>query len=313
MIAKGGTLRILQYNSKLGNPNLMEKLMNIKRAFLVLAAALLMPGLVMAGATSFATFEVDFNFDDNNPVATTAYISCDGGLPIKSEQEIKDGDNIIFVVNHPEDPNDIDCRVWVDDVDNYTTDYECYNSDSSCSDYDLSDDNADGPGCFYTSVELLDENECEVDLYPDDALLEVYKTWEVLGNRAQANLDTIDFKARLIACASDQGVIQDSVLTDRGYCVRKTVTGPGPQHMDVYFNTHWEGNTIRIFERIFDSSVESDASDCPNFTVFPGGDYECTVVNTVFYEGIPTLNQYGLAIMVLLMLGVGFVGFRRFV
>ena len=33
----------------------------------------------------------------------------------------------------------------------------------------------------------------------------------------------------------------------------------------------------------------------------------------VRFEGIPTLNQYGLAILALLMLGVGFVGFRRFV
>jgi hypothetical protein len=37
------------------------------------------------------------------------------------------------------------------------------------------------------------------------------------------------------------------------------------------------------------------------------------MTNTVFYEGIPTLNQYGMAIMALLMLGMGFVGFRRFV
>jgi len=43
-----------------------------------------------------------------------------------------------------------------------------------------------------------------------------------------------------------------------------------------------------------------------------GGD-SCTVVNTVFFEGIPTLSQYGMAILALLMLGMGFVGFRRFV
>ncbi|NNJ79124.1 MAG: IPTL-CTERM sorting domain-containing protein, partial [Xanthomonadales bacterium] len=45
------------------------------------------------------------------------------------------------------------------------------------------------------------------------------------------------------------------------------------------------------------------------------GDEEagCDVEGTVFFEGIPTLSQYGMAIMVLLMLGVGFVGMRRFV
>ncbi len=40
---------------------------------------------------------------------------------------------------------------------------------------------------------------------------------------------------------------------------------------------------------------------------------ECTFTNTAYFEGIPTLNQYGMAIMALLMLGVGFIGFRRFV
>ena len=46
--------------------------------------------------------------------------------------------------------------------------------------------------------------------------------------------------------------------------------------------------------------------------VTAGGSAECTITNTVFFEGIPSLNQYGLAIMALLMLGMGMVGFRRF-
>jgi hypothetical protein len=39
----------------------------------------------------------------------------------------------------------------------------------------------------------------------------------------------------------------------------------------------------------------------------------CTVTGTVFFEGIPTLSQYGMALMILLMLGVGFIGMRRIV
>jgi hypothetical protein len=63
-----------------------------------------------------------------------------------------------------------------------------------------------------------------------------------------------------------------------------------------------------------DSAVESDQG-CADGTDFVVGtsDDSCTIVNSVFYEGIPTLSQYGMAIMALLMLGVGFVGFRRFV
>ena len=59
--------------------------------------------------------------------------------------------------------------------------------------------------------------------------------------------------------------------------------------------------------------VESDNSDCDGFLVTAGSEFECEIVNTVFFEGIPTLSQYGMAILALLMLGVGLVGFRRFV
>jgi hypothetical protein len=64
------------------------------------------------------------------------------------------------------------------------------------------------------------------------------------------------------------------------------------------------------------SAVET-TSDCggwkdPGMEVSAGEGDSCTITNTLFFEGIPTLNQYGLAIMALLMLGIGMVGFRRF-
>jgi len=59
------------------------------------------------------------------------------------------------------------------------------------------------------------------------------------------------------------------------------------------------------------SAVE--AGSCGDEIAIGDGDASCTLTATAFYEGIPTLSQYGMAIMVLLMLGVGFVGFRRIV
>ena len=63
---------------------------------------------------------------------------------------------------------------------------------------------------------------------------------------------------------------------------------------------------------MYDDAVEVD-NGCDNITVSHGQGAECLITNTVFFEGIPTLSQYGMAIMALLMLGVGLVGFRRFV
>lgn len=59
------------------------------------------------------------------------------------------------------------------------------------------------------------------------------------------------------------------------------------------------------------NAVEVD-NGCTNLTVSVGQGAACTVTNTVFFEGIPTLSQYSMAILALLMLGIGVIGFRRF-
>ena len=56
-----------------------------------------------------------------------------------------------------------------------------------------------------------------------------------------------------------------------------------------------------------------DANSCLDVDIEVGSDASCDITATAFFEGIPTLSQYGMALMALLMLGVGFVGFRRFV
>jgi len=62
---------------------------------------------------------------------------------------------------------------------------------------------------------------------------------------------------------------------------------------------------------VYDDAVEVD-NGCGDITVSHGEGDSCLITNTVFFEGIPTLNQYGMAILALLMLGVGLVSFRRF-
>jgi hypothetical protein len=76
---------------------------------------------------------------------------------------------------------------------------------------------------------------------------------------------------------------------------------------------HWNGGTLcSIGERVYDSSVESDDSDCQQRSVTLGQGFSCTITNTRFYEGIPALGRSGLAMLVLLMALSGWVGFRRY-
>jgi len=74
----------------------------------------------------------------------------------------------------------------------------------------------------------------------------------------------------------------------------------------------YPGNSCWVTEDVDADYVETDVSDCDNLSVsaVDGGD-ACTVTNLVFYEGIPSLSEYGMALMALLMLGMGMVGFRR--
>jgi hypothetical protein len=74
----------------------------------------------------------------------------------------------------------------------------------------------------------------------------------------------------------------------------------------------WDGTTECFVTEEVDAGVLADLSDCESIPLAPGVDGECTIVNTRLFAGIPTLSQYGLLLMALLMLGVGLVGFRRY-
>jgi hypothetical protein len=101
----------------------------------------------------------------------------------------------------------------------------------------------------------------------------------------------------------------------------------GGKHKALWFNgldddddfvawPHWNGETTcPVNERVRESSVESDDSDCFEVPVLLGQEklpseeeWECTIYNTRIYEGVPTLNQYGLALLALfcaLLVGPG--------
>ena len=70
------------------------------------------------------------------------------------------------------------------------------------------------------------------------------------------------------------------------------------------------GGTSQCSAVMVPNSPEGD--QC-SFSFMPGDAAAgCDVTGVVFFEGIPTLSQWAMAIMALLMLGFGFVGLRRF-
>ncbi|MCJ7815378.1 MAG: IPTL-CTERM sorting domain-containing protein, partial [Xanthomonadales bacterium] len=62
------------------------------------------------------------------------------------------------------------------------------------------------------------------------------------------------------------------------------------------------------------SAVEPESTCAEPISIAVGDTAKsCIVVSTVFFEGIPTLNPYGLALISALMLLTGLISVRRFV
>jgi hypothetical protein len=249
-----------------------------------------------------ARFKVTKDFSDDNPAGVMVYISCTTGLPLEQDFEIFDapGGDVEFVVESYV-PGTMSCTITEDPVTGYTGDYTAGLGVDG-----VAESFAGGPdGCTFTNV-VTGHFTCEIFNQADDATFTVWKDWDIVN----AGGDFVIEEAKVTAmCYSEiEGGMFDLVggywyktdwLGDGGSLVVKVDTTTGPA-------TCWAS------EQIYQSGVES-ADDCGARNIPAGGASECTFINTVFFEGIPTLNQYGLALMALLMLGIGAIGFRRFV
>jgi hypothetical protein len=296
----------------------MEKQMNLKRAFLIMFAALLMPGLAMAQID--LSFAVTKEFADNNPGSIEVTISCNTGLPLTQSASITEMDGVVFVVTDIPDIDIVECAITEDGEAGYDALY-------SANDVEMLS------GCMYDGGGDLDNidpelNTCEIINTPAEVPVVITKDWVITG----AGGNDIDTVARVLVSSEgdiDGGELCGELEHNLGEvdynCRLLTFYGDGEQVVMV--TPAYDGTVVYVEELGSDSSVEtmthcmdSDSDDDDDgygyygmVTVYPTEGGACHITNTVFFEGIPTLNQYGLAILAVLMLGVGFVGFRRFV
>ena len=234
-----------------------------------------------------ARFKVTKTFSDGNDAEVDVMLSCNSGLPLEQSFTIAGGDTdgVTFVVtNLPE--AGADCEVTESGGPaGYTVSY------NGCSWEDAV------PGNYV----------CTITNTADDATYTVVKDWVIEGIGG----DLLNPVAEVsITC---DGAIQGVDEDDGSWTKTGDLGDGGTLVAKVDVGTIAEPTTCYATETITQSGVESMAEGCGEVSLSAGGTYTCTFTNTVFFEGIPTLSQYGLAIMALLMLGVGFVGMRRFV
>jgi hypothetical protein len=160
--------------------------------------------------------------------------------------------------------------------------------------------------CSWDNVLSADAHNCVISNVANAATFTVTKVWEIFtGGGGNAVLEAVPVS---IFCDNQiaGGYFDD--LNERWYI--SDVLGNGDS-LTATVNTILGPAHCWAEELVIASGVESE-DDCGLRTIQAGESSSCTFTNTVFFEGIPTLSQYGLAILALLMLGVGMVGFRRF-
>ena len=265
--------------------------MNIKRAFLAAAAVLMMPGLVMAQSTN--TFDTTATITGGTgelPVTLT----CNSGFPLTQDAttpvnfsvaEVSTGATCTIVLNGSV-PSGFEITGYIADGG--------APSMTGC-EYDITNGNT----VFHT---------CEIQATVTESDFNVFVDWTVSPD---ADPDVGQATTATIRCQNVYTQSGLTTITESGF-----PAGPSavfPITVDALPNPIMPYTVCDAVLVDVESAVEVDEGDCGSVTLMAGTPAECTIIATAFFEGIPTLSQYGMAIMALLMLGVGFVGFRRFV
>lgn len=284
----------------------------------------------IGNSESFASFAVRKNFADRNDVTpVTLHMDCNDGETAEQQLTVfpvvNDFGQATLEANFEVSkftPGQMDCTIYEEPVGGYTAFYECgsvNNPDQECTNGENSplDQFGDGP-CYFEDVDSSGAydslNFCNIRNVPNPGEVLITKEWSVEGAggnalkfEARINIESTDFFDGATACNGNK--FCGSVIFD---------DGPDSETRSVTVYPTFKGATILVDETLHDSAFES-VNDCGGtVTVYPmgyegnDGPADCTFTNTAFFKSIPTLNQHGMAILLLLMLGIGMVGFRRF-
>lgn len=255
-----------------------------------------------------AQFKVQKQFlDGNTELATTLNIRCDGGLPLEQSVTTLPGTSVevTFTVTEFED-GALNCEIWESTEPGYNASYECF-STGTCA--------ATASACTFSSVNRDQDNLCVVRNVPESVEVEVIPVWEYLNSEMMfGDQVTVDLLCRNIVngdgLPSPEGMVWSWVFSNN---YSESQQSAIPDSGVATIQPRPDGSSeCRTESRASSSAVES-TSNCDSWQpVVNGGTLVCTVTNTAFFEGIPTLNRTGLVLASLLVLLTGLIFVRRF-
>lgn len=244
-------------------------------------------------------FVVTKDFTDNGTGDAEVHIRCNAGLPLAQDFTLKDEGMVTFTVKDFT-AGEMDCQIWEDPIpEGYSVSYAAG---------DEPDGNAalvvaDTDGCNFEGVQSGTFT-CDVSNEIEEVQITVYKEWiGVTGDEAFSLEADAEYTCYDVYTSAQGGSLEDvqGTLSFSGVSSEDYITGIYPAV---------SGSYCDVDEPTVPDFVEADTSDCQDVAVTAGA--SCTLYNTAFFEGIPTLGQYGKALLVLLMLGGGLIAVRRF-
>jgi hypothetical protein len=254
-----------------------------------------------------ARFVVQKRFDDGNNVTPVELsLRCNTGLPLEQsvtvtpeEGELGDIEVSFVVVDFTD--GELSCEVREETPAGYSPDYDCQSA-TGCT------TNAGAGPCRFENVGTGQENLCLIQNYVEPVEIVVTKEW--LYPRDEVAIDD----------TAQVDLYCDSVFDGDG-----ELAGANRMRWSWVFDGNPASRTATVYpdfsgltdcwtvEQTLESAVESESSCGDSINIEIGdGLHHCTVTNSIFFESIPTLSQYGALIFAALMLFTGLVAARRF-
>jgi hypothetical protein len=245
-----------------------------------------------ADPSTTARFKVTKEFTNGDTGDVEVTLTCNGGIPLEQSFTISGGGpGVTFTVTNLPDTG-ADCEITESGgPDGYTN-------------------NADA--CSWTGV-TSGLRTCAITNTPEPSEFAVEIDFDTIEDPA---ID-LDWDLEVVCTAAADA---EDATTFPGVTFNESGTG-SDDFLFTFYADPDDGTDCTATLSGLSSAIEQDgACTIEGIAVGEADDPDttgsetptCTITATAFYEGIPTLSQYGLALMALLMLGVGFIGFRRF-
>jgi hypothetical protein len=244
-----------------------------------------------------AAFRVRAEFaDGDNPTEVRVTLACDTGLPLTQAFTIDENEEVNFVVTKF-DSGQLNCTVTEDTadpaLDGYAATYFAAGPGAT----------AGEDGCVFTAVEDQSAFACQIvnDALPVDVVIAT--EWIIDGQGG----NRVDGAHQLeLRCTG--AIVAGGTPCPGDDCA--LFSGSGPQVFTAEVIPDYPSSTCYVTDRLFESQVEV-LNGCGGLEITAGRGDDCLITYSVFFEGVPAMSRAGLAVLCLLMLGIGLAGARR--